>query len=294
MSFIRQHWRGELPLGISVLFVFIGLSLGYHLIQPRLIVRYYDQPTLYLGFTALYVLLTCFIIFPWQLRGVFRALDRHFLKYENYVVLYGVQAIAIAGLILTISMVIGNAQKLVYYSEKKAFEESNKLLDYSLSLGTDGKILQLNGILDFGITRSAADFLAQYPGIEAVELDSIGGQIYEGRGLAQLFQQHSLRTYTFKQCSSSCTTAFIGGTQRYLGSNAKLGFHQYAIDQNRLGQTTGIYNLQLEQNKDIEFFKSQGIKEEFLDRVFDTPQHSMWYPDSQMLIDAGVINAVIN
>lgn len=294
VAFIKRHWRGELPLGISVGIVFIGLSLTFYLIQPLLVAPYYDQPLVYLGITLAYVLLTCFIIFPWQLRGALRALDRHFLRFDNHLVLYGVQAIVVSGLILTVSLVIGNAQTLRYYWEKKAFEQSTTTPAYSLILSADGKALQLSGILDFGITKSTVALLAQHPEISAVVLDSVGGQIYEGRGLAHLFQRRALHTYTFGQCISACATAFIGGNQRYLGLGAKLGFHQYAIDQNRQRQATAAYDLQQEQKKDIEFFKSQGIKTSFLNRVFDTPQYSMWYPDSNLLIEAGVVTAVVD
>jgi len=69
--------------------------------------------------------------------------------------------------------------------------------------------------------------IKENPQLSFVILESPGGQIYEGRGLSRLFTKHQLDTYSYKECSSACATAYIGGKQRYPGSNDEIGFHQY-------------------------------------------------------------------
>ncbi len=191
MKFIRRHWQGKYTLSISVGVIFVGLSLIIHATQPQLIKVVYDRPAIYVTLSVLYILLTCLVLFPWQLRGVLRSLDHHFLRFDNSLILYVVQAIVVSGLIIVVSVMLGTAQSLFYYWEKKTVEANNQSRSYQLSLSADGKVLQLNGVLDFGITDSANELLSSNPGVSAVILESVGGQIYEGRGLAKLFQHHA-------------------------------------------------------------------------------------------------------
>jgi len=293
MRFILRHWQGHLPLAISIGVVFVSLSLFLHLFVPAALLRFTSQPLLYIALTITYISVSSLVIFPWQFRGTLRALDNHYLKYENNMLLYAGQAILLAGLILAASVAISRAQSLVYYWEKVSFEQSRQQ-QYQLSLSSDQRVLHLSGLLDFGITADTRAFLTQHKGVIAVTLESNGGQIYEGRGLAQLFKDNRLHTYAFGECSSSCTTAFIGGEKRFLGNKAKLGFHQYAIDKERRRQDIGNYDLLGEQQKDIDFFQSRGIEASFLERVFESPEYSMWYPEIELLLSANVIDAVVD
>ena len=46
-----------------------------------------------------------------------------------------------------------------------------------------------------------------------------------------------------------------------------------------------------EQEKDLEFFQSQGVKLPFLKRMFQHSSKTLWYPEYQELIDSGFLNS---
>ena len=50
-------------------------------------------------------------------------------------------------------------------------------------------------------------------------------------------------------------------------------------------------DLQKEQEKDLEFFQSQGVKLPFLNRMFQHSSKTLWYPEYQELIDSGFLNS---
>jgi hypothetical protein len=97
-------------------------------------------------------------------------------------------------------------------------------------------------------------------------------------------------TYSFKKCSSACAIAFIGGSRRFLGPTAKLGFHQYRLDSDKIQP---FLDIEGEQQKDLFLYKSQMIKDEFLSRIFNKPQHEMWFPTQSELSAAGVVDRIV-
>ena len=99
-------------------------------------------------------------------------------------------------------------------------------------------------------------------------------------------QKQSPRT-----CKSACTTAFIDGAKRHLGPNAQLGFHQYKLE---LQSPFPQYDLKGEQEKEIKFYRQQGISEDFLAQVFLAPSSGIWFPSIEDLVRSGVVDEVRN
>jgi len=149
--------------------------------------------------------------------------------------------------------------------------------------------------LDFGVTNDVAKILSNHSDVKGIILDSSGGIVYEGRGLFMLIKKHGLDTYSFKNCSSACTIAFIGGARRFLGENAKLGFHQYRLDSDKINPIVDIENEQKnEQKKDLFLYESQMINDTFLNNIFEKPQHEIWFPIQNELLAAGVVDRIVN
>ncbi len=156
---------------------------------------------------------------------------------------------------------------------------------YSLDLIKQEKLIHLRGPFDIGITNRVAELIEQYPEVTGIILDSGGGQIYEGRGLARLIRENKLQTYSLDKCLSSCTTAFVAGRIRTLGINARLGFHQY-----KTYSLIPSIDVVAEQAKDMAIFVKQGVSPEFLEKVFTHPPEEIWLPDIDELINAGVVH----
>jgi hypothetical protein len=294
MDFIGKYWRGAYPLSVSFWLVFVSLGAVYHYMEPFLQRPLADRPAVYIWTTIIYLVVCRLFIFPWQVVGLLRASDRHYLTYQRPAVKSSVQATIVLSLAFTAAHIIGAVQSLVAYKEKIEFQAVRGTPEYSLELVAGGRLLQLQGVLDFGVVEAVKTILDGNPRIQGVVLDSEGGQIYEGRGLGMLIDQHELDTYTFVGCSSACSTAFIGGRKRYLGTNAKLGFHRYRLDSSNIPQFYKFYDLGIEEKKDLDAFKAKNLKDEFLRKVFQTPHDQMWFPDTQTLIDARVIDGTVD
>ena len=294
VGFIGKHWKGEYSLTTSFWVIFVLLTAAYHYLETFLQHSFVDRPAVFISVTIVYLIISRLIVLPWQIVGLLRAADKHYLAYERAIIRYGVQATIVASLALTAAHLIGSAQSLVSYKEKTDFEANRGKTDYTLNVVNQGGFLRVQGPLDIGITRAVENMLDGHPQIRAIILDSDGGQIYEGRGLAILFDERGLDTYSFSGCSSACSTAFVGGINRFLGTKAKLGFHQYRLDSDTILQFYKFYDLDIEQRKDLDLYQAKNINNEFLKKIFETPHDRMWFPNVQTLIDAGVIHGVVD
>ena len=293
MGFIAQPWQGEYSLNISFWLNFVVLTAAYHFTEPFLQRPFVDRPWIFITVTIIYVVVCRLIIYPWQVIGLLRASDKHYLVHDRAIVRYGVQAIIVISLALTVAHLIGSAQFLIVYKQTMDYRARIEKTDYSLTLTDKEQFIHLKGPLAFGITNAVAQMLAENPKVQGIILDSEGGQIYEGRGLASLIETNRLDTYSFEGCSSACTTAFIGGNNRYLGAGARLGFHRYRFDTQKIRQFIPFYDLDKEQKKDIALFRSKQIGDAFLKRVFETPSDDMWFPSTDVLINAGVVTNIV-
>ena len=123
--------------------------------------------------------------------------------------------------------------------------------------------------------------------IELVNLNSVGGNIYEARGLAKLFRTRKLDTHNMHVCASACTTAFVGGLHRSIAPDAKFGFHQYRVDAE---YSVIVTDVQKEQDRDAALFLDAGVSKAFVRVMYDQVPQDMWWPTAQELLHAGFIH----
>lgn len=280
-------------------FVFIGLLLVIYFLEPWALERFFTDPQQLITATFVSLLITKLIIFPWQFVGLLRASDKDFLKNGNINKTRAIQFLMVlaTGLILSTSIDTIQSATFKKKQEQLAKEYQNYIQQqtphYKLTLRNNRTQLVISGELEIGITKAVSNLLKKNPQISSIALNSIGGHIYEGRGLSRLFTRQTLNTYVYKQCSSACTTAFSGGIKRYLGSSGKLGFHQYKLDLQKHKKSVGFHDANAEQERDLELFKSRNIEEYFLKKIFNESSNSMWFPDHSELLKAKVINGII-
>lgn len=158
--------------------------------------------------------------------------------------------------------------------------------EYELLMSEDQKTLTFSGTITHGLSKRARILLQENPQLETVTLNSPGGHIYEARGFAYLIRDHGLDTYVESECSSACTLLFVAGDQRSLASEARLGFHSYALE---YGTALPNVDLQKEQEKDKKFFQDRGISEAFLTQMFDEPSSELWYLSRTEARQAGLL-----
>lgn len=294
MSFIRKHWLGQYSLGFSFWFIFIFFGIAFHLISFYLLKQASDTNSTHVAAMTIYQVTGGLILYPWQAIGLLRSAEFHYKKFGWPIILYLVQASVLISFIGIASHFVGLVQTSFVDRSFKEFKLKAEPPQYTIQLAGNESQLILQGTFDFGITEAVSLFLKAHPDINQVVLESEGGQIYEGRGLSILFHQYELDTYSYSYCLSACTTAFIGGARRYLGGDAKLGFHQYAYESKRVQTFEKFYSLENEQNKDVEIYRSKKISEDFIQQIFKKPNSEIWYPDRETLLQAGVVTATVN
>ncbi len=290
-DYIYRHWRGEHPLPWSFWVSFVLLSAVTYGIQratPWLIA----EPQVLFYASLAEFLLFRLLLYPWQAVGVLRACEKALQDYTPVYWVRAAQGIVLLGIIWVFVDGLGvihvrNVE--IDRAERVRSLESARFRRYSFSLHPGQPLIHLRGPLDAGITRELKAFLAAHPDVEAIVLDSDGGSIYEGRGLARLIAEQGLETYSLSGCDSACTTAFIGGHRRFLAPQARLGFHQYQLQARNVLPNV---DSETELRKDFEQFAGAGIDTAKLQLALVTPPAQMWYPTHELLLDAGVIHAV--
>lgn len=76
-----------------------------------------------------------------------------------------------------------------------------------------------------------------------------------------------------------------------MSDNAKIGFHQYRFDAN---YSIIAADPEKEQAKDLAFFRSRGVSDAFLEKVFEQPSNAMWFPEPFELLQAGVVQEILS
>lgn len=247
------------------------------------------QITLSLPVLVSYLIFSRLVLFPWQIVGLVRCCEKHFLQHGQTLLIRSIQGLIIVVIIVN---AIGVIDTMHWYKlrQKQAFEKSriSETKIYSLSLQNKSTLIDLNGTFDFGITSDMEAILIENPGISGIVLSSTGGIVSEGRGLFRLIDQYKLDTYVYGECSSACALAFIAGNKRYMAANARLGFHQYNFQLQTAFQPVDLVEAQ---KQDLKLLRKKHISENFLVQVFKQPSHLIWFPTIKELQESGVINA---
>jgi len=292
VDYISRHWRGEHSLVWSFWISFVLLSAvtyGVQSLTPQLI----SDPRVLLYLSLAEFLVFRVLMYPWQAVGVLRACDKALQDYVPFYWVRSVQAIVLLGIIWVVVDGLGVVHirnVAVDRAERLQRLETSQIRSYSIALHSGGAVVHVRGPLDSGITRDLRAFMTRYGAdVRAIVLDSNGGSIYEGRGLAKLIAERGLTTYSLAGCDSACATAFVGGKRRWLSPQARLGFHQYQLQASNV-----LPNMDSETEllKDFEEFARRGIDTRMLSPALTTPPEAMWYPDHDLLLDAGVIHGI--
>lgn len=240
-------------------------------------------------FILILVLFVHGVVFVWQAVGVLRASEAHVSDYGAMAPVWGAQLGLVLAFIWIIVYVQNAWQMTIPVFDSSIIQsemEAERTAKYNIEPSINQRVLTLSGSLELGITAHLKSKLIAYPDVEKIVLDSNGGNIYEARGLSNTIRQNGLNTLVISECSSACTTVFIGGVKRQLTAGAKLGFHQYRIDANYAVLNA---NPLLEQDRDRAVFLRSGVAVWFADKMFASPSSQMWYPELSELIEANVV-----
>ncbi len=179
-------------------------------------------------------------------------------------------------------MLVGNH----YLCDGMVLKEKEPI-GFSLRYDSETHLIHLNGSLEIGVESAFSRLLKKHPEATGVVLESIGGNVYQGRGLANTIINNHLNTYSFNNCYSACTIAYLAGQQRFLGPDAGLGLHSYHIEPNTMA--SGV-DVSKEQSKDLSFFQKRIPDRAFVEKIFGTECPEIWIPSLAELLTAGVVH----
>jgi hypothetical protein len=294
LNYIARHWRGELSLAVSFWVNLVALNLLFLAARPLLqqelmALSLDDDPRWMARFALLNVVLVYGVIYPWQLVGVWRSARRYRARQLRPRWALASQVVVALSVLITGATLVFSAP--TYRDIVSIGFGSDRYGTFSVSrIGDGGSLLHFEGYLGYRAAREVRAAIGEEAPVQAIVLDSPGGWIASGRGLARVIEEAGLDTYSFSGCHSACVTAFLAGRNRYLADEARLGFHQYAVPFEGLDAYS---NMTVEQHRDLQYFRQQGVRPEFLARLFQAPHEDAWFPTQRELIAARAISGVV-
>ncbi|AGA33063.1 putative transmembrane protein [Thioalkalivibrio nitratireducens DSM 14787] len=293
VKYIGRHWRGELGLAVAFWVNFVGLNLlllaGRPLVEQLLgSMTLDDDPRLVARLAVLHVAFVYGLLYPWQVVGVWRAAARHMAALWGRV--WGLSARAVLVLSVTGTVVTMTLAAPAYRDILTIAFGPDRYGSFTVTRVGEGELIHFEGYLGYGAARELRRVLRNEPEVQGIILDSQGGWIAAGRSVGRVIEHHGLDTYSFDGCHSACVTAFVSGGKRYLADEARLGFHQYAVP---FGGLEALSDMGLEQQRDLQHFRRQGVNPAFLARLFQAGHDEVWYPSQRELREAGVIHDVL-
>ncbi len=239
----------------------------------------------------LFGLLACDLaLFAWQILCFQRSADSHVRNHGGLAPVWGGQlallfaAFTGAALWWGAFLNAGQPEATELFTDRMDREHASA---YRLEVRAEGREIHFEGLITFGLIKRLAALLEENPTAKVIVLSGQGGQIYEARGATKLILAGNLDTHAKGDCLSACTLLFAAGTARSMDPGVRLGFHGYGLE--------GVSDLPhidiaAEQSRDRTYFESRGATDAFLDRMFDTPQDSLWYLGVTEAQEAGLLH----
>ncbi len=287
--YLKNHWFGRLPLWQTVWINLVSLLVFTDLLLAALIPKAAKLNAPLSWSIVGPVIIAYLALVVWQVTGTLRAMEQHIRDGGGMPAAWGIQAGLLAAFWVILANVWGLWLTTTVVIETENFEERMErehASKYSLQVSDDGQSVQLQGEITLGVTKKFELLLNNAPNLQTVVLESGGGNIYEARGLAKRISEAGINTHVQTECSSACTLAFIGGVQRTMENAARLGFHQYRIDADYV---VAFADPEAEQARDKALFAAAGVKESFLSAMFEQTAAAMWFPEKEVLLEAGVL-----
>ncbi|WP_273728856.1 hypothetical protein [Brucella gallinifaecis] len=148
----------------------------------------------------------------------------------------------------------------------------------------------------------------------SVALNSPGGILGEGIKLGEFFRKQNVKTIVAKyspkpplqeeweysayaqslpgaECNSACALAFMGGVERIVEEDAKIGFHQFygSYDQdNQISHSELETSTQSASAQISNYLRRMGAKQELFEVMSITPPNDMYFLSRSQLTEFGV------
>jgi hypothetical protein len=282
-SYLARHWRGELPLWLSVVNALLAMFLPYLALNI-----YADLPTgraarlYYAGMVAGWFTTSLFAMLA--LVGLWRAARRPLGGAVARAWGFTVQLCAAAGMAFVVLLGLVLSPGLGCLAELVA----DPLLEggFELRVLEDGTELEFSGRVAYGAAAALADALQANPGVRVLHLESPGGVLTEGYRMATAIRDRRLVTHVARGCSSACVVAYAAGEERWLAPAGRLGLH---APRNACSPVPADDTAASDY---VDYLVERGVARAFAERGLTTPANQIWNPGAAELLAAGLVTRV--
>lgn len=282
-GYIVRHWRGTLGAGATWWINCVGLSAALWWAVPRLAYAAGFAFADTLGkFSALFLLqfLQIGLVPLWQMVGLWRCGERLAVAQGRWLPGRTLQVAAfLFTLLITMRGLVFAAESVI--GGRVAFALGT--YGYTVSLTHGGHEIAVNGGLGFGVSDAVEALLRANPRVRRIRLESGGGALSEGVKLRRVIMDHGLDTYTSRECSSACVSAFAGGRFRYLQRGARMGVHLP-----RNWEAFSSRPVATGYQGELLYLQQRGLPNWFLENWIRTGQ-AFWYPTEFQLTSSGLV-----
>jgi uncharacterized membrane protein len=288
-NYFARHWRGELSLPLSywVNGTLCGVLSGLFIAGlGALIYREGEaRPLVWLiSLTTVWFLIVVLSI--WQVVGIWRSATHYQQNGRRFWGGVAKALMVLGGLQVVFSFFTVATPQIAGIFEIVTGDSHVGPHQFRILAG--GEMLEFSGGITFGVANEMEGFLNAMTNVKAVRLNSLGGRLLEAQKMSDLIKARRLSTLVERDCLSACTIVFLGGTDRAVMSNARLGFHQPAFR----GMTASDRRIAIaNEERRLQGF---GLSRAFAERANSAEPSSMWFPDKNELIREHVATRIVS
>ncbi|MBR0757481.1 hypothetical protein JQ604_35320 [Bradyrhizobium jicamae] len=284
-NYVLRHWRGECRLPVAT---WVNGFLGSILCVIALLASLIAFGTLLIEevtatFWTLSAIFAALVsIMVWQCVGVWRSATRYRSGGKRF---WGGLAKCVVLLVACPSAWVSATSvvpKLVEWHHMMLHDP--EIGPHTFSETGNGTTLVFEGGIKFGVAEELEARLAAMDHVTTVQLESNGGRITEAEKMAHVIKARGLSTVVAGKCVSACPTVLLGGRERYLFGDARIGFHR---------PSNGGVSSEAIMAEEEDRLVRLGLSREFAKRTNDAMPDEMWYPAPEELLREKVVTEIL-
>ena len=287
-NYFARHWRGELSLPLSywVNGTLCGVLSGLFIAGLGVLIYREGEarPLVWLiSLTTVWFLIVVLAI--WQVVGIWRSATHYQQNGRRFWGGVAKALMVLGGLQVVFSFFTVATPQIAGIFE--IVTGDSHVGPHQFRVLAAGEMLEFSGGITFGVAKEMEGFLNAMTNVKTVRLNSLGGRLLEAQKMSDLIKARRLSTLVERDCLSACTIVFLGGTDRAVLSNARLGFHQPAFR----GMTASDRLIAIaNEERRLQGF---GLSRAFAERANHAEPSGMWFPDKNELINEHVATRIV-
>jgi hypothetical protein len=280
-NWLVRHWRGEVGLFSAIL---LGGLLAGGAVWITSVFEPKGDITLHYREAAKWALVQVILLavgLYWWGRGVMMAAQRWIASDRSVLVALVAMGLGFAGVEFGLSQVVDMERQYLITEWYPIVTDRDPKAE--VTFDPKSRRILLKGQLGFGTTNRLRAVLAENPGATGIELHSPGGRVAEGIAAQKVVWEHRLDTYVRRGCASACISIYLGGRNRYITPNGRMGLHRsghhWKADDGKMSPTD---------EAEAKYMRRLGIEEGFIQRSLAPSIHGLYEPTAAEVLAAGL------